>query len=60
MNNIKKYIYLLLAACVGMTACVKDDMNVGNPDGLVTFKAFFSGVDSDAETKTVVFRDQNK
>ena len=54
MNNIKKYIYLLLAACVGMTACVKDDMNLGNPDGLVTFKAFFSGVDSDAETKTVL------
>ena len=55
MNSIKKYILLFFAACIAMAACVKEDMNIGeSADGLVTFRAMCSDVDSGTDTKTVL------
>ena len=41
MNSIKKYILLFFAACIAMTACVKEDMNIAGADDLVSFNAVY-------------------
>ena len=50
MNTIKKYILLFFAACFAMTACVKEDMNIVDADGFVTFNAVYEN----AASKTVL------
>lgn len=49
MNNIKKYLMLFFAACVALTACVKEEMNPVDSEDLVAFKAY-----ADPSTKTVM------
>ena len=50
MKNMKKYILFFFAACLGMTACVKEEAFTGNQDGLVSFRATYGA----PESKTVL------
>ena len=50
MNNLKKYLMFFFAACVALTACVKEEMNLEEAGELVSFKATYA----DPVSKTVL------
>ena len=50
MKNIMKYISIFFAACIAMTACLKEDMPVVDSDSLVKFTATYEN----PATKTVL------
>ena len=49
MKNMKKYLFVLCALCLGIISCVKEDMP--QQDGMVTFSAAFNDA---PDTRTVL------